>query len=179
MIPMLFLLLCVVLRVIPHPPNFAPVGAAAVFAGRTLKPWMAMLLVALAMFAGDIILSRLHGYPLVSWVTPFVYGGFFVQAALGRLLRSKKGGAIGAAALGSVAFFVLSNLGVWVAGDLYPLTLSGLSACYLAAVPFLGGTLVGDILWTVALSLAYRPLAARLETREGWVPVPTRELAEA
>jgi hypothetical protein len=173
MIPMFFLLLCVVLRVVPHPPNFAPVGAMAVFAGRTLKPWMAMLLVALAMFAGDIILSRLHGYSLLSWVTPFVYGGFFVQAGL----RSRKGGAIAAAAGGSVAFFVLSNFGVWIAGDLYPLSVSGLTACYLAALPFFGGTLVGDVLWTVVLSLAYQPLAARLEARKGWVPVATRELA--
>jgi hypothetical protein len=177
MIPTLFLLLCVVLRIVPHPPNFAPVGATAVFAGRTLKPWMAMLLVAAAMFVGDIVLSLLHGYPIMSWVTPFVYGGFFVQAGLGRLLRSKKGGAIAAAVGGSVTFFVLSNFGVWVAGSMYAHTPAGLVECYVAALPFFGGTLVGDVIWTLILSLAYKPIAARLEAREGWVPVPTRELA--
>jgi hypothetical protein len=41
MLPTLLVILCVVLRVLPHPPNLAPVGAAAVFAGRTLKPWTA------------------------------------------------------------------------------------------------------------------------------------------
>lgn len=45
----LLILLCVVLRVVPHPPNFAPVGATAVFAGRTLKPWMAASLVVVSM----------------------------------------------------------------------------------------------------------------------------------
>lgn len=177
MLPAVVLVLCVVLRVIPHPPNFAPVGATAVFAGRTLKPGMAFALVAIAMFVGDVILAKLHGYPVVSLVTPFIYGGFFVQAALGRALRSKKGGAIGAAVGGSVAFFVLSNFGVWVAGNLYPQTAAGLSACYVAALPFFGATLAGDVIWTLILSLAYRPLAARMESREGWVPVPTRELA--
>lgn len=177
MVPMVFLLLCVVLRVVPHPPNFAPVGATAVFAGRTMRPWMAFALVAVAMFVGDVILARLHGYPIVSRVTPFVYGGFFAQAALGRALRSRKGGAIGAAVGGSIAFFVLSNFGVWLAGGMYPHTATGLSACYVAALPFFGGTLLGDVIWTLALSLAYRPLAARLESRQGWVPVPTRELA--
>jgi hypothetical protein len=177
MLPALLVALCVVLRIVPHPPNFAPVGATAVFAGRTLKPWMAIVLVAVAMFVGDAILAGLHGYPVVSFVTPFVYGGFFVQALLGRLLRSKKGGAIGAAVGGSIAFFVLSNFGVWVEGGMYPHTADGLGACYVAAIPFFGGTLLGDIVWTLVLSAAYRPVAARLEARAHWVPVPTKDLA--
>jgi hypothetical protein len=177
MLPALLVALCVVLRIVPHPPNFAPVGATAVFAGRTLKPWMAIVLVAVAMFVGDAILAGLHDYPVVSFVTPFVYGGFFVQALLGRLLRSKKGGAIGAAVGGSIAFFVLSNFGVWVEGGMYPHTADGLGACYVAAIPFFGGTLLGDIVWTLVLSAAYRPVAARLEARAHWVPVPTKDLA--
>ena len=177
MLPTLLIVLCAVFRVVPHPPNFAPVGAMAVFAGRTLKPWMAIVLVAATMVVGDLILARLYGYPVVSLVTPFVYGGFFVQAILGRLLRSKKGGAIGAAAGGSVAFFVLSNFGVWVAGAIYPHTAAGLCACYVAAIPFFGGTLLSDVVWTLVLSSAYRPVAARLESRPLWVPVPTKELA--
>src|SRR5262249_49706497 len=64
MLPTLLIALCVVLRIVPHPPNFAPVGASAVFAGRTLKPWMALSLIALAMFSGDAILAWVHGYPL-------------------------------------------------------------------------------------------------------------------
>ncbi|AKT38152.1 DUF6580 family putative transport protein [Chondromyces crocatus] len=177
MLPALLVALCVLLRVVPHPPNFAPVGATAVFAGRTLKPWMAFLLIAVSMLLGDLALARLHGHSALSLVTPFVYGAFFLQALLGRALRSKKGGAIGAALLGSFTFFALSNLGVWLAGSMYPPTVAGLGACYLAALPFFGGTLLGDLLWTVALSAAYRPLAARLESRPHWVPVPTRELA--
>ncbi|EYF00172.1 DUF6580 family putative transport protein [Chondromyces apiculatus] len=177
MLPALLIVLCVVLRVVPHPPNFAPVGATAVFAGRTLKPWMALSLIIAAMLVGDVILASLHGYPPVSLVTPFVYGGFFVQALLGRALRSTKGGAVGAALGGSIAFFALSNLGVWAARSLYPHTAAGLGACYVAALPFLGGTLLGDLVWTLILSAAYRPMAARLESRPLWVPVSTKELA--
>jgi hypothetical protein len=177
MLPTSLIVLCVILRVVPHPPNFAPVGATAIFAGRTLKLWMAIVLVAAAMFLGDVVLACLYGYPILSFVTPFVYGGFFVQALLGRLLRSKKGGAIGAAMGGSVAFFVLSNFGVWLAGGMYPQTAAGLGACYKAAIPFFGGTLLSDILWTIVLSVGYRPVAARFESRPLWVPVPTKELA--
>ena len=176
MLPALLVALCVVLRIVPHPANFAPVGAVAVFAGRTLKPWMALVLVTVAMLVGDVVLARVNGYPTVSAVTPFVYAGFFAQALLGHALRAKKGGAVGAAVGGACAFFVLSNFGVWAAGELYAHSFAGLSECYLAAIPFFGPTLLGDVLWTIVLSAAYRPIAERLEARRAWVPVPTREL---
>ncbi len=177
MLPVLMVVLCVVFRVVPHPPNFAPVGATAVFAGRTLRPWIAMSLVAGAMFLGDLILARVHGYPAVSSVTPFVYGGFFVQALLGSRWRSKKGGALAAAGVGSFFFFLLSNFGVWIGGGMYPLTTSGLVDCYVAAVPFYGATLAGDLVWMLVLGLVYRAAAKRLAGRPFWVPVPTRDLA--
>lgn len=177
MLPVVLVGLCVALRILPHPPNFAPAGATAVFAGRTMKPWAATTLVIVAMFVGDAALALLRGYPLVSAVTPFVYGGFVVQAAIGRRLRARRGGAIAAAVLGACAFFVLSNFGVWVGAGMYALDLGGLAACYVAALPFLGATLLGDVIWTVILSVAYRPLAARLESRRGWVPVPAAELS--
>lgn len=176
MFPALVIVLCVVLRLVPHPPNFAPVGATAVFAGRTLKPPAALLLVAAAMFAGDVALAKLHGYPVASLVTPFVYAGFFAQAMLGRLLRAKNGGAIGAAVAGAFAFFVLSNFGVWAVGSMYPHTGLGLVMCYVAALPFLGGSLLGDVVWTLVLSAAYRSAALRLESHPLWIPVPSREL---
>jgi len=170
MLPVLMIVLCVALRVVPHPPNFAPVGATAVFAGRTLPPWLAIGLTWVAMFLGDLALSQIHGYRLFTWVTPFVYGGFAFQALLGRVLRRRRGGALGAAALGATAFFVLSNLGVWVGGR-YGHTWSGLFACYVAAIPFFGPTLASDVLWTLALTLVFRGFASRLESRgRWWVP---------
>jgi uncharacterized membrane protein (DUF441 family) len=90
---------------------------------------------------------------------------------VGRALRTKKGGAVIASLCGSVVFFVLSNLGVWLVGDLYPLTTSGLISCFVAAIPFFGGTLVGDLMWTVVLSFAYGQVATRLGENRFWVPV--------
>lgn len=177
MLPSLLVALCVVLRVIPHPPNFAPVGATAVFAGRTLRPWVAAVLIVVAMFAGDVVLAAVRGYPLVTGATPFVYAGFLAQAVLGRALRARKGGAVAAASLGAVAFFLLSNLGVWLGDAIYPHDASGLLACYVAAIPFFGATLLGDVVWTLILSFAYRPLAKRLAHRPGWVPEASANVA--
>jgi hypothetical protein len=171
MLAILFVVVCVVLRVVPHPPNFAPVGATAIFAGRTMKPAFGVAFTILAAFLGDVALAKLRGYPLLTGVSVFVYGSYALQAVVGRALRTKKGGAVIASLCGSVVFFVLSNLGVWLVGDLYPLTTSGLISCFVAAIPFFGGTLVGDLMWTVVLSFAYGQVATRLGENRFWVPV--------
>lgn len=82
-----------------------------------------------------------------------------------------------AAGLGSTVFFLLSNLGVWLGGALYPPTLAGLGWCYFAALLFFAATLAGDLVWSVVLSLVYWFAAMRLELRRYWVSIPTRELA--
>jgi hypothetical protein len=175
-LPLAMIVLCVVLRVLPHPPNVAPVGATAVLAGRTLPPRLAIATVLVAMFAADALLAWLHSYPLVSWVTPFVYAGFAVQALLGRALRRVRGGAIAAAVVGSLAFFALSNFGVWAAGSVYPLTPAGLAACFIAAIPFFAPTIASDLAWTIVLSLAYKALARRLPAPR-WTPIPADQVA--
>src|SRR5215813_15645433 len=139
MLPILMLLGCVVLRLIPHPPNFAPVGATSVFAGRTMRLGSGLVLTLSTMLISDFLLSKLHGYRFVGVGTIFVYAGFTVQLLLGRWLRSVRGGAIGAAVLGSVAFFLLSNFGSFLQVS-YGLNMSGLVACYVAAIPFFGRT---------------------------------------
>jgi hypothetical protein len=177
MLPLLMLLACVVLRIVPHPWNFAPVGATSVFVGRTLPVRIGVPVLFAAMLLGDIALARLKGYPLFTAATPFVYAGFAVQLLLGRWLRARRGGAIGAAVLGSMAFFTLSNFGVWV-GGLYGFTLGGLAACYWAAIPFFGGTLAGDVLWTIVLSLVFRWIARRIpQPRQSWTPVSVQQIA--
>jgi hypothetical protein len=59
--------------------------------------------------------------------------------ALGQiLLRSRttfvRAGA--ATLLGPTSFFLLSNYAVWAVGGMYPRTLSGLTICYVAGLPF-------------------------------------------
>jgi hypothetical protein len=136
---------------------------------------LALLVLGIGMLLGDLFLARLHGYAALSWVTPFIYAGFFVQALLGRLLRASRGGALLAAIGGSLGFFALSNLGVWVASGMYAHTGSGLAACYVAALPFLGRTLFGDVIWTLLLTVAYQQMAPRMGQGRA---VPLRQSAE-
>jgi hypothetical protein len=122
-------------------------------------------------------LTSRDGHPVARGVRPFIDGAFLVQAGTGPLLRSKKGGAIVARwGLGHVLRAVkLRRVGGRF--EMYPHTLAGRVACDVVDLPFFGGTLSGDVLWTLVLSLVDEPVATRLEALEGWVPVPTRELA--
>lgn len=169
MLPVVLIGLCVLLRIVPHPPNFAPVGATAVFAGRTLPRGVALAVTLAAMLVADVALAAIHGIRPLDAATPFVYGAFALQALLGRALRRRRGGALAAAVLGAGAFFVLSNFGVWVAGS-YGYTAAGMAACYVAAIPYFGATLAGDVLWTAALSLGHHTLARRLAPHGAWTP---------
>ncbi len=130
------------LRLLPHPWNFTPLGAMALFGGAFLRDKRAALLVPLAaLFASDLVLGF---YPLL----PVVYSSFLVSVHIGFLLRERRSvpRVAGAALLGSVQFFVVTNFAVWAAGGLYPRTGAGLAACYAAAIPFFRNALAGDLL---------------------------------
>jgi hypothetical protein len=134
-------------RLVPHPPNFAPIGAMALFGGACFaqKRWAFVVPLA-AMFLSDLVLG-LHR------LIPVVYGSFAVIVCLGFWLRHRRRiGPIAAATLGSsILFFVLTNFGVWALGAGYSKTWEGLVACYVTAVPFFRNTLLGDAAYAAAL----------------------------
>lgn len=135
-------------RLLPHPPNFTPVLALALFgAGVFADRRVAVLAPLAAMLLTDALIG-LHA------TLPFVYGAVALTSLLGLgLLRDRSSpGRVGALALGSsVLFFVLTNFGVWLVQDLYPHTAAGLWACYLAAIPFFHNTLASTVVYALAL----------------------------
>ena len=128
-------------RLLPHPPNFTPVLAAALFCGGLLPPGRALLVPLGAMFASDLALG-LHGG------MAGVYLAVALCVLLGRLLPPQRGPrpALGGALAASVLFFAVTNFAVWLAGDFYPPTAAGLLACYVAALPFFHHTLLSTLL---------------------------------
>jgi len=134
-------------RVLPHLPNFTPVAALALFGGAVLmdKRW-GMGIPLLAMFLSDWIIG-FHS------LVPLIYLSFVVMVLMGTFLRERRRILpIGFVATGaSIFFFVVSNFGVWAIGGLYPRTLDGLVACYVAALPFLQNTLLGTLFYSVML----------------------------
>lgn len=134
-------------RVLPHPPNFSPIAAMALFGGAQFSDRRAAFAVPLiAMLISDAVIG-FHA------LMPAVYAAFAMIVCIGCRLRARRsaGYVAGAAVASSVLFFVVTNFAVWAFGTLYPKTLEGLAQCYLAAIPFFGNTLAGDLLFTGAL----------------------------
>jgi len=143
-------LLAALSRLIPHPPNFAPIAALALFGGAEFANKREAFFVPLAaIFLGDLILG-------VHFLIPLIYGTFAVIVGLGFYLRGRKNfwTITGMSVAGAVLFFVVSNLGVWALGiffPIYPMTLAGLVECYVAAIPFFWNTLLSDLFYAAVL----------------------------
>lgn len=150
-------------RLIPHPPNFAPIIATVLFAGFFFRHRAVGLLVALVVMAvSDTVIGRYD--PRMMAV---VYASLLLPVAPGPLLRNRLTGLRvgGCAAACSIVFFLTTNFAVWACGSLYPKTVPGLIACYTAALPFLQNALAGDLLWSAALFGSYALAARALLTR--------------
>ena len=158
MLAFLFVVIALAVRFLPHTFHFTPVGAALLFFGAK-QPRKWMWLPVLAFAASDVLLNKfVYQYP-ITWET-FASTAWYVMAVLiGGLLkqdgeRFKLGNIAGASLAGSVSFFILSNFAVWAAYTMYPKTLAGLGACYVAAIPFFQSTLSSDMLYTIAFFAA-------------------------
>jgi uncharacterized protein DUF6580 len=165
-------LLAALSRLIPHPPNFAPVTAMALFGAATLTDKrLAILMPLLALFVSDLCIEALHRMGLMAawgiysgmWVT---YSAFLLITLMGFVLRGRRTAPAiaGVTLAGSVFFFVWTNFGVWAFWNLYPHTPEGLLACYTAAIPFFRNTLLGDAVYGTVLFGSFA-LAER------WLPV--------
>ena len=130
-------------RLLPHPPNFVPITALALFSGVYLDRKEAFLVPILAMLLSDYVIGFHSG---MIWV----YGSFVAIGFMGLWLRNHPGmlTTAGATLVGSVLFYVVTNLGVWaMQPSLYPQTFSGLIECYVAAIPFFRNTVLGDVVY--------------------------------
>jgi hypothetical protein len=123
-------------RIIPHPPNFTPILAVAVFIPFLTNSWKTAVPVTLgAMFIGDLYWG-LH--PYMAWT----YGAVILSSILALQVRL-----LVSSILAPVVFFIVTNFGVWASGY-YGYTLEGLVACYIAAIPFFHMTLLGTLFYT-------------------------------
>lgn len=155
-------------RVLPHPPNVTPVGAMFVLGGLYLGRNLAWMLAPLAgLLISDTVLNLAYDGRPVHADRMFDYLAFAVIALVARWMADKPLSARMGVVLGApVAFFLISNLGVWLGGGIYPHTLTGLADCYALALPFFRGTLVGDWLFAGLGMLALEALRTR-EVRGG------------
>jgi hypothetical protein len=139
----------VVARLVPHVPGVWPVAASALFAGRMLRmPLLAFVVPLAATVLSNLVLPGEDGRVLL-----IVAAALCVPAMLGIVARRWRGAVPTVAAMvaSSLVFFLATNFAVWAFQDLYPRTLQGIAQCYVAALPFLDRTVLGDLAWCAAL----------------------------
>jgi hypothetical protein len=146
------ILFAAVLRLVPHPPNFTPIGAMALFSGAYFgRRWLAFVAPLGAMLLSDAVLGFYSGF----WIT-YLAVALIVLIGWLALSRVSTLRVAGAAVASSIIFFLVSNFGTWALSGMYPHTASGLAACYVAAIPFFQNTLAGDLFYSTLLFGGFR-----------------------
>lgn len=134
-------------RLLPHPPNFAPITSIALFTGfHFVNKRLALFIPLICMFLTDLILG-------VHSLMPIIYLSFVLISMIGLKAKSLSLGTVLSA---SSLFFIVSNLGVWY--FYYPLTWAGLSSCFILAIPFFINALMGDLFYTSVLQFSFNKL---------------------
>ena len=144
-------------RLLPHPFNFTPIGAIALFGGVCFERKILAFVIPLsAMFLSDLAIQAMYGtgFHHTMWA---VYGAFALTGCIGVWLKNRT--KLQTIVLASLAF------AVWLGSTLYAQSLSGLFTCYAAGIPFynhdlfgsaLLNTVFGDLFFTAMLFGAYR-----------------------
>jgi len=158
MLAFCILVLGVLSRVLLHIPNFTPVIAIALFSGVYFEKKQAIILPLILFALSDLIIG-FHNTMFFTW------GSMLLIVSIGFWLRQHKNvSMIFAASVGSaILFFLVSNLGVWMTGELYSRTLAGLTECFVMAVPFFKTTLLSTLIYTAIFFGSYEWIGSRIK----------------
>ena len=159
--------------------NFSPMAAIALCGAIYFPRRIAILAPLAAFFVSDLILNAHYlATPHVSSIVSVrmipEYLALGLSAALGWKLRAnpKAGLILGASVLGSIAFYVITNTGDWLAEPLYAKTAAGWVQALTTGLPgypptiaFFRNTFASDLLFTAIFvaCMAWQPRAATPE----------------
>ena len=144
-LPILLILIGVSMRLLPHPANFTPLAAVALFGAVYLPKKIGLVLPFIALLISDFFIG-FYGTTMF-----FVYGSFLITALIGLYIRSKKSVAtvVGGTIISSILFFLITNFAVWVdPRSFYPDGFSGLMLSYTAGIPFFRNSVMGDLFFS-------------------------------
>ncbi len=149
-------------------PNFSAVGAVALFGATYLKGANKWLVPLALLWISDMILNNVvyaeyfESYQFLG--DYWVYGAFILTGTVGYYILKRKASWVRLAVSGvmaGVVFYVITNFGVWATTSMYPRDMSGLMACYIAAIPFFINTILGNLFYGFVLFGIYELVANR------------------
>ena len=151
-----FILITALSRVFPHPYNFAPMGAMAIFGAAYFKNRkLAFLLPLFAFFISDLLVNNIlyssfyGGFTLFTPGFYWMYGSIALIVVAGIFILKKVNmkTVIGGSLAASMIFFLVTNFGSWLGNPMYPQTIEGLMMSYAAGIPFFHYTVAGDLIY--------------------------------
>lgn len=163
------IVLAALTRVLPHPPNFSPITAIALFGGAYFanRSW-ALLMPLIGLFVSDLVLAGVNGGLYASWFSGagiwVVYGCIVLTTVMGFGMRGKVSGGsvLGYSLAGSILFFLVTNFSVFAFDAMYPKTVAGLTAAYVAGIPFFKWSVLGTLFYSAVLFGGFELLRSRV-----------------
>ncbi len=144
--PFLIILIMVLSRLIPHPPNFTPIISMAMMSGYFFKNFnMSVLMLAFTMLLSDLFLG-FHNNMIFVYIPLFIIVSFCFK--ISTKINYKNLFFLGVGS--SLIFFLISNFGVWLLGNMYENNINGLINCYILAIPFFKNTLLSTFVFSYA-----------------------------
>ena len=157
------IILGIMTRFLPHPPNFTAVGAVGLFGAAYIKKkWLAVAIPLICLWISDLVLNNVvfaiyyDNFSLFGNI--WVYLGFIATGLIGvsllKKIRTKN--IFLSVILSSIAFYLISNFGVWIgSAGLYPKTFLGLIMCYVAGLEFFLNSFLGNAFFAVVMFGSY------------------------
>ena len=147
----LLTILTAITRLAPHPPNFTPVLSIAIFCGLIFNNRFSFCIPLCAMILSDLWIGfhDILFFIYLPLLMIFIFGYQYKKT-----INFKNIVMISLSS--SIIFFIVSNFGVWLIG--YPKTISGLSVCYIAAIPFFHNTLISTLMYSSIFLFVYKYL---------------------
>jgi hypothetical protein len=127
------------------------------------------------MAVSDPIINASYGLPAFSLGRLWIYASLLIGVFIGRRVRNTEnvGRVAGALFVNALQFFLISNFASWLQSGMYvtvptpyPHTLGGLFQCYVAALPFFGWTLLGDMTYGAVFFGLHAWLSRSVAVRE-------------
>jgi hypothetical protein len=166
------ILLAAFSRIVPHIYNFSPLGAIGMFgAAWFTKKWQALVIPLAATFISDLFINNVI-YAQYNLTFTWFYEGAYWQyityifiITAGLLIFKNKVTApkvLAGAVASSAIFFLMSNFGSWIVMSIYPKNFTGLMASYTAGIPFIGGTILGDLFYSAVMFGSYALISKKV-----------------
>lgn len=149
--PISLILILAFSRLLPHPPNFTPIIAAAMLSAYFFRNiYVSLLVLIISMILSDLIIGFYSNYFLVYFSLLLIV---VIFSKIIKKINFKNLFLYGI--FSSLIFFIITNFGVWAFGSLYEKNLFGLINCYILAIPFFTNTVFSTIFYSYTAFFLY------------------------